>query len=391
MSDTLVRARQAAVAVKIETTKGTDVIAGSPVAADFVRGDCQVTFDQTTVPDPQYTGSLDGAPPIVGGTRPRFTIRMALRGSGTAGTAPEWGRLLQCCTMAETVTASSVGAPTALAAGSTTTGTLGAPFGTTAQQYTGMPIVMGAVTGDQPSITGVTNYTTSKVATFLHTVATTWTTTQTAQVPINVRYAPTSDETVYKTCTVYVYMDGLLWEFAGCTGSWGLELTTGGIGFLTFNMVGTFDGFSATAFPAAAVASIAQTPPRFVAGVMRLNGALCRVRTLTFDAGVGTVLPDNPEATEGYDPAIPIERNMSGALDPLMDTTTSVGLFTNFRTGVNMRLGAIIGSAAGNRFALLMPSARVIRNNPTAREGLGVNGMAFQADGADAGAYIAQF
>jgi hypothetical protein len=170
-----------------------------------------------------------------------------------------------------------------------------------------------------------------------------------------------------------------------------VSLTTGGIGNLTFSMTGQFGAKSAAAFPAAAIATAGVTPPRFVGGSMRLNGALARVRSLTLDAGVGTVLPDNPEASEGYDPAIPIDRNMSGSLDPLMDTTTSVGLFTNFRTGVNMRLGAIIGSTAGNRFAICVPSARTVRNNPGSRDGLGANAIAYQADGADAGGFIAQF
>lgn len=391
MSDTLVRARQAAVAVKLEVTKGTDAIAGSPVAADFVASDCQVTFDQATVQDPQYTGSLDGAPPIVGGMRPRFTLRMALRGSGTAGTAPEWGRLLQCCTMTETVTTPAVGAPTAAASGTASTVTAASPFGTTAQQYRGMPLLLGGTVPENLTQTAITDYTTGRVATLLHTTASPFTSSATLQVPINVRYSPTSDETVHKTCTVYLYMDGLLWQFFGCTGSWGVEVTTGGIGYLTFTMTGQFGAKSTASFPAQALGIIRPTAPRFVGGVMRLNGALARVRTFTLDAGVGTVLPDNPEAFEGYDPAIPIERAMSGVLDPLMDTTNSVGLFTNFRTGVNMRLGAIIGSAAGNRFCITVPSARATRNNPTAREGLGVNSIAYQADGPDAGAFIAQF
>jgi hypothetical protein len=391
MSDTLVRARQAAVAVKIETTKGTDAIAGSPVTGDFVASDCQVSFDQTTVPDPQYTGTLDSAPPIVGGLRPRFALRMALRGSGTPGTAPELGRLLQCCTMVETVTASALGAPTALAAGSTTTGTLGAPFSATAQAHQGMPILMAATTGDQPTVSAITNYATGKVATFAHTVSTTWTTTQTAQIPINVRYAPTSDETVYKTCTVYFYMDGLLWTFLGCTGSWAIEFTTGGIAYLTFSMTGQFGNKSTVSFPSAAVGIVRPTPPRFVGGIMRLNGALTQVRTFSLSAGVGTVLPDNPEASEGYDPAIPIERAFSGGLDPLMNTTNSVGLFTNFRTGVAMRIAAIIGTTAGNRFAVVVPQARAVANDPTSRDGLGVNAIRFAADGPDAGAFITQF
>ena len=391
MSDTLIRARQAAVAVKVETTKGTDVIAGSPVAADFVASDCQVSFDQSTFPDPQYNGSLDAAPPAVGGLRPRFTLRMALRGSGTAGTAPEWGKLLRCCTMVETTTAAAVGAPTAAAAGTASTITAATPFAATANLYRGMPLLITGTTQDGISQTGITDYTVGRVATILHTASGAFTTAATLQIPINVMYGPTSDETVYKTATVYLYMDGLLWTFLGCTGTWGIEMNTGGIAYLVFSMTGQFGAKSATAFPAAATGIVRQTPPRFVGGVMRLNGAIARVRNFTLNAGIGTVLPDNPEASEGYDAAIPVERAMGGGIDPLMDTTNSVTLFTNFRTGVNMRLGAVFGTTAGNRFSLVVPSARVTQNNPTAREGLGVNAMTYACDGPDAGAYIAQF
>lgn len=391
MSDTLVRARQAAVAVKIETTKGTDVIAGSPSASDFIASDCQITFDQTTVPDPQYTGSLDNAPPIVGGLRPRFTMRMALRGSGTAGTAPEWGRLLRCCTSVETVTAAAVGAPTAAASGTTSTITAASPFVATAQFYRGMPLLITGTTQDGIGQTLITDYTTGRVATILHTAASPFTTGALLQVPINVLYGPTSDETTYKTCTCYVFMDGLLWTFTGCTGTWGIEFTTGGIAYLTFTMQGQFGAKSTASFPAAAVGIIRQTPPRFVNGVMRLNGALAQVRSFSLAAGIATVLPDNPEASEGYDPAIPIERAFSGGLDPLMNTTNSVGLFTNFRTGVAMKLGAIIGTAAGNRFGVVVPQARAVSNNPTTRDGLGANAISFAADGPDAGAFICQF
>jgi len=391
MSDTLVRARQAAVAVKIETTKGDDAIGGSPAVADFIRGSCDVGFDQTTVPDPQYTGSLDSAPPIVGGLRPRFTIRMALRGSGTAGTAPEWGRLLRCCTMVETTTGTAVGAPTAATAGTTSTITADSPFGTTAQAYRGMPLLIAGTTQDGISQTLITDYTAGRVATILHTASSPFTTGATLQVPVNVLYAPTSDETVYKTATVYLYMDGLLWTFLGCTGSWGIEFSTGGIAYLTFTMTGQFGAKSTAAFPAAAVGTTSLTPPRFVAGVMRLNGALARVRSFALSAGVGAVLPDNPEATEGYDIGIPIDRSFSGSLDPLMDTTNSVGLFTNFRTGVAMKIGAIIGTTAGNRFGVVVPQGRAVANNPSVRDGLGVNAISFSADGADAGAFITQF
>lgn len=392
MSINLVRNRFAAVAVKVEATPGTDAIGGTPANADWLGADCSVSFDQTAVPNPEMTGSLSRAPAIVGGLRPRLRLTVPLRGSGTAGTAPEWGRLLQCATMAETLTAAAVPAsPLALTAGGTNQATLGAAFGTTAQQYRGMPLLLGATTGDQPAISAISDYTTGRVATLIHTMTTSLTTTQTAQIPINQRYAPTSDETVFKTCTIYFYADGLRWRFTGCLGTWSLDLTTGGIGMLNFDFQGSLVDMSAAALPTGWNTVIRPTAPRFVNGACRLNGAVARVRALSIQGGVATVLPENPEATEGYDPAVPVERDVAGSLDPLMDTTVSVGRFNNFRNGTNMILGAILGSAAGNRFAIVLPSIRATAMNPGDRGSLGVDSIGFQADGPDAEAFITAF
>ena len=392
MSTNLVRLRNAAIAVKVETTPGTDSIGGSPATTDWLGAECQVQFDQNAVPNTEMTGSLDRSPAIVGGLRPRLRLVVPLRGSGTVGTAPEWGRLMRCCTMAETLTAAAVPAsPLALTAGGANGGTLGATFGNTAQQYRGMPILLGAITGDQPAVSAIADYLATRAATFIHTVATAFTVTQTAQIPINQLYSPTSDEAVFRTATIYFYADGMRWRFTGCLGTWSLDLTTGGTGILTFDLAGNFVDVSATALPTGWNTVIRPTPPRFVAGACRLDGAIARVRAFSLQAGVATVLPDNPEAAEGYDPAVPTERDMQGRLDPLMDTTVSVSRFTNFRTGVNMRLGAILGSTPGNRFAVVVPSARAVAMNPGDRSGLAVDSIGFQADGADSAAFISAF
>jgi len=392
MSTNLVRLRNAAMAVKIEVTPGTDAIAGTPANVDWIGADCVVQFDQTAVPNSEMTGSLDRAPAIVGGLRPRLRLTMPLRGSGTAGTAPEWGRLMQCATMQETLTAAAVPAsPLALSAGGASAVTLGATFGTTAQQYRGMPLALGAITGDQPALSAIADYTTGRVASLIHTVSTAFTVAQTAQIPINQRYSPTSDEAVFRTCTIYFFADGMRWRFTGCLGTWSLDLTTGGIGQLSFDLVGTFLDYSATALPTGWNTVIRPTAPRFVAGACRMNGAIARVRALSVQAGVATVLPENPEATEGYDPAVPVERDVAGSLDPLMDTTVSVSRFNNFRNGTNMILGAILGSTPGNRFAIVLPSIRATAMNPGDRGSLGVDSIGFQADGADSPVFLTAF
>jgi hypothetical protein len=386
--------RAASVAVRLEAAPGVDLMGGTPSAAlgDFIGADCQVQFDQTTVPLSEFTGALDRSPAIVGGLRPRLRITMPLRGFGTMDSPPEFGKLLVCCTMQEVSTASPVPAsPLTLTAGTINSGTLGATFSNTAQIYRGMPILLGATTGDQPPITAITDYSAGRVATFLHSVAAPFTVTQTAQIPINYLYRVTSDEGVFKTCTIYLYADGMRWRFTGCQGTWSLELTTGGIGQLSFDLTGNLVDYTTVALPLGWNTINRPSPPRFVAGVSRLDGVPARVRSLSVQAGVVTVLPENPEALEGYDPAVPVERNVAGTIDPLMDTLLSVNRFNSFRQGRKMNLGAILGTTPGNRFVVLMSAIRATAFNPTDRGGLGVDSIGFQADGPDAAVFLAAF
>ncbi len=199
MSTNLVRMKFAAVAAKIEVTPGVDSIGGTPAAADWIASEMEVQFDPTIIELPELTGSLDKATSVVGGLKPRLRLRMPLRGSGTAGTAPDFGKLMRCSTFAELVTAAAIGAPTAATAGTTTTVTAAAPFGTTAQQDRGMPLI---VTGIAAGTTGIVDYTAARVITTGDTASTAYTTGSLLQIPVNVLYSPTSDEAVYKTATM---------------------------------------------------------------------------------------------------------------------------------------------------------------------------------------------
>src|SRR5689334_17704239 len=94
---------------KIESTPGVDASpsAGSDaVACENIR----VTGNPNVIQTNEYIGSIDSFAPIIGGMPFSVSFDVPLKGSGTAGTAPEWGKLLRACGWAETVTASAVGA-----------------------------------------------------------------------------------------------------------------------------------------------------------------------------------------------------------------------------------------------------------------------------------------
>ena len=388
MSIDLVRMRFAAIAAKIETTAGVDSIGGTPAAADWLAADVEIDFDPVVVENPELTGSLDRSPAIVGGLKPRIRLRIPLRGSGTAATPPEWGRLMRCCTMAEGLTAAAIGAPTAASAGTTTSLTLATPFAATAQLYRGMPLLLS---GDRTLTTGITDYTAGRIATLGETMTTAGTVTTLAQIPPHVLYSPTSDETIYRTATLYFYADGLRWRFTGAVGTWSLELSTGGIGFLVFELRAQMLDKAAAALPTGWNTTIRPTPPRFVGGRCQLNQQVARARRVMLEAGVSVTLPDNPEAAEGYDPAVPVERDARGSIDPLMNTTTAVALFNAFRQGTAMSLMASLGATAGNRFCVIAPAAKATGMRPGERDGLGQLDITFQLDGADSPLFLAQF
>jgi hypothetical protein len=391
MSLALVRSKFAAVAAKIETTSGVDVIAGAPAVGDYIGSDCQVQFDPDVIELPEYTGSLDNAASIIGGLKPRLQLRMPIRGSGAAATAPDFGKLMRACTFSETATAAAVGAPTAAASGTTTTVTAAASFAATAQLYRGMPLI---VTGDQTFTTGIMDYTAGRVITMGET-RTALTTSSLLQIPINNLYAPTSDESVYKTVTIYLYMDGLLWTFVGCSGTASVEITTAGLAFITFEMRAVFGVKSATALPALAATAAATralvTPPRLAAGKVQLNKQAAQTRTLSINAGVEVILPDDPEGADGYGASVPVSRDVNGSLNPYANTTNSVALMTAFRAGTSMNLMALLGSTAGNRFLFTCPAVKNVAMDPGDRGGLVEHGMSFQADGADSSFYVAAF
>jgi hypothetical protein len=390
MSLNLVRTRFAAVAFKVETTPGVDAIGGAPALADWLGGTCEVTWQQNTTANGEFTGSLDQAPGIVGGLRAQLTFTLPLRGSGTPGVAPDFGRILRCGTMQETVTATAIGAPTAAAAPFTNTGaSMGTPFAATAQLYRGMPVL---ISGGRTSIDAFVDYQANKAALFGRTFLTPLAATDLFQIPPHVLYAPTSDETVYKTGTVYLYRDGIRWRFTGFVGTPSFALTTGGTGQVTIQgMAQLAADPDIVPLPTAALGIIRPTPPRFVNGLCQLNRKTAQARTVNFNLGVQTVLPDNPEALEGYDPAVPISRDTSGSLDPYMNVTNYVDLFNAFRQGTAMPLQAMLGTVPGNRFVLTTPNGRANQNNPGDREGLATNQINFDADGPDAGLFLAAF
>lgn len=386
MSATLVRSRFSAIAAKIEVTQGVDSIAGSPVLGDFILGNGDFQMNPQAVDDPSFSGALDVIPGVVGSFMPQITINVPLRGTGAGGTAPAFGRLLRACTFEEVVDNVGVAA-TAATAGTVNTATFPVAFSATAQAYRG---VAALLTGNPAAGTTspITNWTAGRVATYGETFGSALTTATLMQIPVNTLYRPTSDESLYRTVTLYLYNDGMLTIFTGCVGSVRFDMRSGGMGMMTYTMRGRFVSTSAVSLPTALVAGTAQNPPIWQGGRSQLLGRLAQCSSLSFDMGVGLMLPENPEAPSGYGSAVPISRAVRTTIDPLMDTTNQVALFNDFIGGTTGTLFAQLGSAAGNRFMLSQPSVRMLQADPNDRQGLRANSITAAANSTDASFFL---
>jgi len=161
------------VLAKIESTKGTDPTPAPATDAVRVRS-VTVAKAQDNLDRAVVKQSMGMLPHLVGKESMTCTLEVELRGSGAAGTAPEWGPLLQACRTTETIVPAT-----------------------------------------------------------------------------SVTYAPST--ATEKSCTIYVYKDGLLWKFIGAVGTVSISNDTGQIGIATFTMSAPYLAPTAVADPAGAV------------------------------------------------------------------------------------------------------------------------------------------
>ena len=376
------RTRNGAVLFGVESTPGTPETLTAGTHAVLVENP-QINFNPQNVQTNEVTGSLDNRGPIVGGLQVSVTFDVYMKGSGSAGTAPEVGALLKCCGWSETVTATAVPATAeALGSGaSQTAATLGASASGTAQAYRGMPVEFST------TVTGwsfITNYTTGKVATLTDDMGATLTTTTDYQIPVNVLYGPTSSS--INAGTLELFQDGLKYKLTGCRGNMSVNLTAAGPGRFSFTFSGIMVSKTDVAVPSATYDST--RPPIWKNARSSLERVTAAIGTLTLDNGNTVVYPENPTATEGFDVSEITERGMSGNIDPAATLIATRDILTNMTAGTSGILLAGWGTAGGNRVGLTVPTALYTDDSPGDRQGIMTENIPYSAIGQDAGAFI---
>jgi hypothetical protein len=253
--------RKRLILAKTESPYGTDA---SPDGTDAILvRDLSITPLQSDVVDRELIRPYLGASEqLLANTRVEVTFQVEMAGSGTGGTAPAFGRVVQACGFSQTITAAAItGTAQAGAAGSIT---LASGSSATTNVYVGMVITITGGTGEGQSGVITAYNGSTKVATVQKTTATfTPNGTSVYSIAANVGYKPVSE--TFSSVTIFYNIDGVLHKVTGCRGTFTLNGAVGEIPTISFTMTGIYNPPTDTAAPSVTYSNQA-TPQVFKNG-----------------------------------------------------------------------------------------------------------------------------
>lgn len=291
--------KREALLAKVEVTYNTDPV---PTAADnaiLVENLAASNEGLRMSERPGVRPSLGMLQHVFGDFLRTITFDVELKGSGTAGTAPELGVLLRGCGFDETVVA----------------------------------------------VTSVT-------------------------------YAPVS--TGQESLTLYYYQDGLLTKLTGARGTVSFNGDAGMQGKLSF----TFTGHTSTPTDTALIDPTldSTTPPPFKGATFTIDSFAGVIGNLAFDMTNTLAMPPDVSASDGFGEIQITSRDPNGSFDPEMELVATEAFEANFRSGAAMALATgVIGSTAGNRWAISMPAVYYRDLGQGDRDGIRIYETAFAA------------
>lgn len=258
MTDQIIRPGNSLLLIALQTAEGvpatpsatTDAI---PVEVTSIDYSGPYRAEQTD----EANGSFAAGAPMVVGQPATMAFRSRLKGAGigavyTSSQKPPLHAALSACGWLGLFTASVSAA--ALAAGTFTTATVGTGFSASAQAYRGQPLTLtGAPAAGRRPL--VTDYTAGKVATLADSFGTALSASNTAAIPANWSYAPTSPSsavdraTMHPCATIYLYEDGNLHQWVDCRGTVEFDGDSGKPGMAAFSFTGVYAGISDAAVP----------------------------------------------------------------------------------------------------------------------------------------------
>lgn len=380
MADDVIRIGNVAMRFKLETIEGVDA---SPTATDdafpFEEDGYGYTGPWTNEASREANGSMVAGAPLIIGQPATITIPVRMKGANapySASVKPPHHALLAACGKRGLFTSAVSSA--ALTAGTTTSGTLGTGFGTTAQMYRGMPLLLsGGSSGGRTVF--VTDYSAAKVATLTDTFGVALSTSVSAALLPNWTYAGTSPKdasarlTDHPSGTLYLDEDGVLHKWFGCRGrlsEWGGN--TARPGYMTFQMTGIYGGRTDSAMPSNIVVP-QQGAPVLAMGASGVNPAMLvnrkglPISQWSINEAAELENPDDPNTAYGFGAGAIGERMPELSVDPLATLVATRNILAEIEAGA-IYPGVLRSTGAQyNRWAITLPQLQPMGAEPGAR------------------------
>jgi hypothetical protein len=294
----------------------------------------------------EANGSYAAGAPLVLGQPATVKFRSRLKGAGTA------------------VTYTAIAAA-ALTAGTASSATLGTGYTGTAQIYRGMPLVLtgSPAAGRTPLIA---DYTAGKVASLTETYGSALSATNTAAIPANWTYAPTSPSdsssrtTMHPCATIVLYEDGVTHTWTDCRGTVDFDGESGKPGFATFSFTGIYQGTADAAIPSA-VSYPSQSAPILAQGsggvgsIFNVNRRGLPISKWSLSANSQVESPDDPNTPYGFAGGQLGGRKYVLECDPKRSLVATRNILVDI-AAYSQYTGALVFPAAnGNRVTICLP------------------------------------
>ena len=393
MLDPIIRLRNVLALCKAETTEAVDAVPTALLDAfPFEIDSMSIGSPYTMEESNEATGTDIAGAPLIIGQPTTFSIKMRLKGAGagavySAAIKPPAHALLQGCGLKGFFQAAV--AATALAAGTVSSVTLGAPYAATAQLYRGQRLILtGApAAGAHPMIA---DYTVGRVATLVDLFGAPLSATNTAEIKPNWTYAPTSPATLAERTTdqpsntLYCHTDGLLYKLFGMRGTAKITGDTAKPFYLEITGTCIWGGQSEVAQPTNAVVANHAAPvfnmQAAISSAFSVNRKLLPISQFSYDFARQVESFEDPNTMIGCGAGQIMGRAGMLECDPLKTSLAIRNHLSELEaTGLEMVGVARAGQTSGNRVALTLPKLVPAKVDMAARKGAASENLGWRA------------
>ncbi len=337
--------RRTIILAKLEATYGVDA---EPAGADaiLVSSGVSVIPQADVLERDVLRDTLSPSGHVIGAKTLDFEFPVELKGGGllvAVVQAPEYDPLLQSCGMAkQNVTELTLSAiPVGLATGDEVSDDTTSAHGIVAYIH-GLAV---GLTGVEGGVFASGNKVNANAATI------------TAN-PVEVLcYAPMSDPTLQKSCTVMFYKDGILHKSLGTRGSFDLNAPSGKYGTLKFTMHGLWTDPADQVAPTPEFLDL--VPPVCVAMGMRIdNTTPIGISALSLNLAAEVAKRVDLNADEGISGLVIKARKPAGTFDPEVQPLATFNPWSAWKNATKANIFARIGHTSGNMIEVLVPKAQ---------------------------------